>query len=152
MNESNMTIIEIGGVKLEVDLRHAKVIDTLRVGSRIKVLVKDYADNYKVYPGIIIGFDDFKNLPTVNIAYCKMEYSESTIVFASINAKNESGIQIVADTNEASLEVNKGEVLRKMDRAIDSLKMQIEDIEAKKAFFLNSFGTWFTHAVEGTEP
>ena len=47
-------VIEINGVKLEVDMRYAKRVDLLRIGSRVKVLVKTYSE-YKIYPGVKIG-------------------------------------------------------------------------------------------------
>lgn len=36
-------IIEVNGVKLEVDLRNARRVDEFRVGSPVKVLVKNYS-------------------------------------------------------------------------------------------------------------
>lgn len=47
---SETTIIEINGVKLEIDLRHAKRIDNLRVGDTVKVLRKRYDDSYESFP------------------------------------------------------------------------------------------------------
>src|SRR5690606_28503543 len=68
------TIIEVNGVKLEVDLRTAKRVDELRVGDRVKVLTKDYRGEYEVHAGTIVGFEPFENLPTVIVAYLKRDY------------------------------------------------------------------------------
>lgn len=68
MNDQNKRVIEINGVKLEVDMRYAKRVDELRVGSKVKVLNKEYS-SYKVYPGVIVGFEEFDNLPTIVVAY-----------------------------------------------------------------------------------
>lgn len=35
-------IVEINGVKIEVDMRTAKRVDSFRVGDNVKVLDKDY--------------------------------------------------------------------------------------------------------------
>lgn len=54
--ENGKTIIEVNGVKLEVDLRTARRIDEIRIGDRVKVLIKGYSD-YKVHAGTVIGFE-----------------------------------------------------------------------------------------------
>lgn len=46
-------IIEINGVKLEIDTREAVSIDTVKVGDPVKVLIKDYS-SYKSFPGVVI--------------------------------------------------------------------------------------------------
>ena len=48
MSEDQKRIIEVNGVKLEVDMRYARKIEELRVGSRVKVLIKNYS-RYSVY-------------------------------------------------------------------------------------------------------
>ena len=60
-------IVEIDGVKVEVDLRTAKRVDSFRVGDNVKILDKNYS-GYKVKPGIIVDFAEFKELPTIVIA------------------------------------------------------------------------------------
>jgi hypothetical protein len=53
MNETR--IVEINGVKLELDMRQAKLqsIDTFKVGDSVKVLIKEYGDSYKTHAGVI---------------------------------------------------------------------------------------------------
>ena len=58
-------IIEIDGVKIEVDMRTAKRIDTFKVGDNVKVLCKS-GDDFKVRPGVIIDFCNFKEKPTIS--------------------------------------------------------------------------------------
>ena len=45
-------VVEIEGVKVEVDLRTAKKVDTYRVGDAIRVLVKSYS-GWDTHPGVI---------------------------------------------------------------------------------------------------
>ena len=40
MSDEQKRIVEIGGVKIEVDLRTAKRVDSYRVGDPVKVLTK----------------------------------------------------------------------------------------------------------------
>ena len=65
---SEKRIVEIDGVKIEVDLRTAKRIDTFSVGDNVKVLCKKYNDDYEVKPGIITDFANFKEKPTIVVA------------------------------------------------------------------------------------
>ena len=51
----NQNQIEIRGQKLELDTRVAVRADVIKVGSRVKLLKKDYS-GHKVLHGIIIGF------------------------------------------------------------------------------------------------
>jgi hypothetical protein len=53
MSEETKRVIEINGVKMEVDMRYAKRVDELRIGSRVKVLIKEYS-SYKIYLGVSI--------------------------------------------------------------------------------------------------
>jgi len=72
-------IIEINGVKMQVDLRYAKRIEEIKVGSRVKVLMKKYNEHYEVKHGVVIGFEPFKNLPTIIISTATVDYSESKV-------------------------------------------------------------------------
>lgn len=144
MNEQTTTI-EIHGAKFEVDLRHAKRIDTLRVGDRVKVLVKRYQD-YAVYPGTVIGFDPFKELPTVVIAYLQHDYSSAEVKFVYFNAQTKE-TEIVKAIDADALELNRGEVLRQMDKAIEAKRAEVIDLEAKRAYFLANFRAYFPETV-----
>ena len=64
--DKQTTIIEVNGIKLEVDLRTAKRVDQLRVGDRVKVLNKAY-DGYEVLPGTVVCFEPFEKLPTTSV-------------------------------------------------------------------------------------
>ena len=61
--ESEKTIIEVNGVKLEVDMRTARRIEEIRIGSPVKLLTKVTYGGNKVHPGIVISFEPFKDLP-----------------------------------------------------------------------------------------
>jgi len=136
------TVVEINGVKMEVDLRTARTIDTYKVGDRVKVLVKKYSDNYETHHGVIVAFDNFENLPTITVCYITTGYS-GDLSFAYINSKSKD-IELVACNDDVLIE--KGEVLARLQKQIDLKKAEIEDIERKMRYFEDRFGTWFkTH-------
>ena len=62
--------VEINGVKFEVDMDTAKRIDTFKVGDNVLLLDKRY-NSSEIYTGVILGFYNFKELPTIQVAYFK---------------------------------------------------------------------------------
>jgi hypothetical protein len=143
MESTQKQIIEINGVKMEVDMRHAKRIEHLAIGSRVKCLIKGYGAEYKVLPGVIVGFEPFQNLPSIVVAYLDTDYSSASIKFKSYNAQC-SDFEIVADVDNNALEVNKTDILNKFDRELERKRLEMEEIEQKRDFFTKTFGVYFT--------
>ena len=137
-------IIEVNGVKLEVDLRNAKRIDNFRVGDSIKVLLKTYSD-YKSYIGVIVGFDNFEKHPTIVIAYLDVEYSSASIRFAYYNSDSKD-IEI-APVNNYDIPHSKVSVLDMMDRDINKKEEELRDMKSKREYFLNMFGKYFEDKI-----
>jgi len=140
------TIIEINGVKMEVDLRSAKRVDELKVGDPVKVLIKEYSD-YKIHQGIIVGFDMFQELPTISLAYIESSYSETALKFKFFNSKTE-GIEIVPANDDDLLSLEKDDVIKGMDREITKAELKVRELEAKKEYFLTKFGAFWQQIVD----
>jgi translation elongation factor EF-1alpha len=135
------TIIEVNGVKMEVDLRQAKRIDTLQVGDRVKVLIKGYSD-YKVHAGTVIGFEPFKALPTVIVAYLDKDYSSVNVKFLYFNANTKES-EIVKAIDDDQLDIDKATVLQQFERELQKKRDEISDIEAKRDFFIANFKAYW---------
>ena len=133
-------IIEINGVKMEIDLRTAKVIDNYKVGDNIKILVKDY-ENFKSYLGTIIGFDEFEKTPTIVIAYLKTSYGAASVEFVYYNSKTKD-VEI-CPLNNWDLPVSKQQVLDRFDAEIERKKNELSEMEQKRKMFLTLFGKYF---------
>lgn len=140
MNE-HTRIVEINGIRVEVDLRNAKRVDTYRVGDPVKVLRKRYGDTYETLPGIISGFDEFKNLPTITVAFV----ANGALEFVGYNAKSGGDLEIVA-ADRGTLHMEKADVLRLMDRQLAEAEMKVEDLRQRRAYFLARFGAYFENA------
>src|SRR5690625_1881074 len=96
-------IIEINGIKMEVDTRYARRIDTFQVGTKVKILLKQ--DGYggkdtKVYSGVIVGFEPFDSLPTIVVCYLEIDYSGAHIKFAYVNTATDKKWEIVAAVDD----------------------------------------------------
>ena len=138
---SEKTIIEVNGVKLEVDLRHAKRIDTLAVGDRVKVLVKQYSD-YAVHAGTIIGFEPFQNLPTVIVAYLVKDYNSTSIKFLYYNAQSKE-VEVIKAIDDDQLDIDKATVLQQFDREMQKKRDELADLEEKRSFFVSNFKAYW---------
>lgn len=141
METENTRIIEINGIKMEVDLRHAKRIDQFKVGDNVKVLVKEYSDDYRSYIGTIIGFDNFEKTPTIVIAYLKTEYSGADIKFLYYSGKTKD--TEITNLNMWDIPITKSEVLRKFEKEIDLKQNEIKELNNKKELFEKLFGKYF---------
>lgn len=135
------TIIEVNGVKLEVDLRHAKRIDQMQIGSRVKCLVKSY-DSYDTKPGVVVGFEPFPSKPSIVVAYLDTGYGSAGLKFKTFNDATKD-FEIVPDLDNNALEVDKAGVVEHFDREIAKKQLELRELEEKKAFFLAKFGAFF---------
>lgn len=143
-DSAQMTVIEVNGVKLEVDLRHAKRIDQLQVGSRVKCLTKTYSE-WVTRPGVVVGFEPFPTKPTIVVAYLETGYASAGLVFKSFNSDTKD-FEVVADLDQNSLEIDKAGVLETFDRELAKKELELRELREKKNFFLTKFGAFFADA------
>jgi len=144
--ENTKKIIEINGVKLEVDMREAREISSYKVGDKVKLLVKEYS-SYQPYFGTIVGFDNFQNLPTITVAYLKTDYNGADIKFAYINAKSSDKdsnfVAEICPARDVDAVLEKGTIVEQFDKQILKAREQVNELERKKKFFLDNFGKYF---------
>jgi hypothetical protein len=130
-------IIEINGVKIEVDLRTAKVIDQYRVGDSIKLLRKRYSD-WEVCPAVILAFTEFKKLPTLELLYIA---NTSDVQFIAFNA--ESKDMEIAPFNQYEMNFQKEDVINRLESDINSKRESLRVAEEKLKAFNELFGKIF---------
>jgi small nuclear ribonucleoprotein (snRNP)-like protein len=138
----NKKIIEINGVKLEVDLSTARRISEYKVGDNVKVLIKGYS-NYTSYVGVITGFDDFMNKPAINIAYIDSSYSTADIKFLNFYEGCEAEI---CPTNDLDLNFNKETVISYLESNIRSAELKLQQEKMKLEYFEKNFSKYFEEA------
>ena len=139
-NKEFIREIEINGIKLEVDLRTCKRVDTFKVGDNVKVLKKNY-DNYSVYSGVIVDFVAFKQKPAIVVAYFNQDYSGVSIKFETIT-EDSKDIEI-APCLPHELKLNKARVLDKFDLQIADKEREADELRQKKQYFIDNFGKFF---------
>ena len=133
-------IVEINGVKMEVDLREAKTVDTYRVGDHVKVLVAEYADSMKAHAGAIIGFDNFKSKPTIVVAYLDAQYGKAEVKLAYIFEGSKTEIVHASD---GDVPFSKAQVLELLDRDVAAKQKALDESHWHKERFEAWFGRHF---------
>lgn len=136
---SDKRIIEVNGVKLEVDLSTARKVEEYRIGDVVKVLIKEYG-TYKSHAGTIVGFDPFKERPTIIIAYLT-DTHEPDVKFVYFH-KDSVEIEICPACAD-DLSFSKESVVESMNRKIAKLKVEVSDIEQRRDFFMDKFSHHF---------
>jgi hypothetical protein len=131
--------IEINGQTFEVK-DSAKKIDSYKVGDPIKVLIKGYGNDYTVYHGIIIGFNDFKQKPAINIAYINLDYSNAEIKFKTYT--DGSDIEIAPVTELELIRFKTDDAIDKMRRTIEQKENELKDLKDKFQFFIENCGAF----------
>lgn len=134
-------IIEIGGIKMEVDLRYAKTIDSYKIGDNIKVLKKEYGDSFKSYPGVIVGFDNFQQRPTIVIAYLKIDYSDAKVEFLYLT-QDTKDFEICPMVGMDAV-IDRASAVETLDREIVKAEEKLAELKLRKAYFLQNFGKYF---------
>ena len=133
--------IEINGIKVEVDLRTCKRIDTFKIGDNVKVLKKQYGEEYKVYSGVIVDFVNFKECPSLVVAYFENSYSGVNIKFETIT-KDSKDIEI-APCLPHEMKLNKDRVIDKFDIEIAAKEREADELRQKKQYFIDNFEKFF---------
>jgi hypothetical protein len=147
MSEENKRIVEVNGIKLEVDLRTAKVIDFFKVGDPVRVFhPKDDYRNAEIRPGVIVGFCEFDKNPAIQILELKYDYSgvtfETVIIAEGIN----NNLQITPYEKHEGL-ISQADVVTKFDRLIQQKELELSDLKLKKKYFIDDFAKVFSQIV-----
>lgn len=131
-------VVEINGIKMEVDMRTARRVDTFKVGDNVKVLGKTYNETHEIKPGIIVDFAMFKELPTIIVAVFEEGSWSSTprISFEYIN--NESEKEIIFASDE-EIRLSKEGVIEKFEREIQKKKNEWQDLQNQLEYFKKHF-------------
>ena len=138
MSEDCKKIIEINGVKMEVDLRQAKVVDSYRVGDSVKVLEKRYNETYEVNYGAIIGMADFQKLPTIELLVVN---HDGNVKFLSYNANTKD--TEIAPLNPQEIRFDYENIFQILDRKIQQEENELREAKERKRAFVDAFGTIF---------
>jgi hypothetical protein len=147
MSEENKRIVEIDGVKLEVDLRTAKVVDHYKIGDPVRVLhpSTDY-NSAAINPGVIVGFCEFESHPAIEILELKSEYNGINFNMVTIISGQKSNVQIAPYDKYEGL-ISQADVVTRFDRQIQQKELELADLKLKKKYFIDDFSKAFKQII-----
>ena len=134
-------IVEIKGIKVDFDERSAKTLESYKVGDHVRVLIKKYGDAYEVRYGMLIDFANFKEMPTIVVAYISDGYSETPLQFAYINSSSKDIEICPLDPKDELLD--RQYYLDKIDREIEKKQLEIVELNKKRKYMIEKLGTLF---------
>lgn len=136
-------VIEIGGIKMEVDMRRAVKIEYYKVGTNVRILKKSssYGEDLKTFGGVIVGFDQFEKQPSILIAYLESSYGDTEIKFLTYNKQTKDVEICVADANFVPFQ--KSTVIQMLNNKISGAEHDLLEAKAKKEYFVKNFDKYF---------
>lgn len=134
-------MITINGQEFELSPKKPDV-KTMRVGDRVKLLIKGY-NEWKTYPGIIMSVDDFKTHPTINIVYLNMDYRSSEIKTVAFNDDTKDVEVVFLQEDDRTLDIDQGAIMDNFNRLIEAKKAELADLFYKQEYFRKNFGKFF---------
>lgn len=138
----------IGSLVLAASREAAIRAEVLRVGDAVRLLEKPGSfGEAKVHTGVIVGFEPFKDMPTVQIAYIEHSYSKAELKLLAYTEGNEK-YDVVAAPKDFLLEVERDRVLEYFDAETRKLQGEIDTLRRKRAYFEQHFGKLFAE-IEG---
>ena len=138
-------MVIVDGVKMELDMRTAKLaqIDVFKIGDPVKIMITKYSTP-ECYTGAIVGFDNFKDNPTILVAYLDSSNANIKIVAFNKETKEVS----ICRANDADIPFAKSDILEELDRKISSKEQELRDAKQAKEYFLKYFGKCFKLSQE----
>lgn len=146
-NEDERRIIEINGIKMEVDMRTAKKVDNFKVGDPVKVLDMSMSYTSPVQKaGVIVGFAEFKKSPAIEIMVLKDEYDGVNFEFITIATHTDSKYEMIHYNSYESL-FTQSNILDKFNRLIEKKELEVEELKRKKKYYIDDFHKAFEQII-----
>ena len=141
MNDiANIQNFAVGAITLAASRDGAVRAEILKVGDAVRVLDKSGYSGPKVSTGVIVGFEPFKELPTVIVAYIEVEYSKAEMKMLYFNDKSEK-FEILAAAPDSNIEIERSRVLDWFDSEEKKSLAAVDEVRAKRRYFEKYFGS-----------
>lgn len=141
MNEvANIQNFAVGAITLAASRDAAVRAEVLRVGDAVRVMSKPSYGSPKVSTGVIVGFEPFKELPTVIVAYIECDYSKAEMKMLYFNDKA-TEFEILPAAPDTNIEIEKSRVLDWFDSEEQKALASVDEVRAKRRYFDKYFGS-----------
>jgi hypothetical protein len=147
--DENKRIVEIDGIKVEVDLRTAKVINHYKIGDPVRVLHSGESYGCGIKTGVIVGFCEFEKNPAIEILELDYDYSGTNFKLITIISGQKNQVQIAPYDKYEGL-ISQTDVVTRFDREIQKKELELADLKLKKKYFIDDFSKAFERIVPTT--
>lgn len=137
-------LVEINGQKFALEYRTAVRVDTLRVGDRVRVLVKEgYSAKSAVKSGVIVGFEPFAALPSIVVAYLSADLTSAEVKFVTFNSETKD-VEIVKAVEGEESEFDREHAIKMLDRDILKATDALTVARQRRQYFLDHFRCYWS--------
>jgi hypothetical protein len=135
----DITQFVVGAVTIAASRQAAIRAEILKVGDPVRVLTKPSYGDPKVSTGVIVGFEPFKEQPTVVVAYIESEYGKAELKILAYSEKTKD-VEILAAPEGINMMVERARVLEYFDQEERKKLAELAELKAKRAYFERYFG------------
>jgi hypothetical protein len=132
----------VGAVTVAASREAAIRAEVLKIGDPVRVLVKASYGDPKVHTGVIVGFEPFKELPTVIVAYVETDWSKSELKILAYSDKT-TDVELIAAPPNVNIDIERSRVLDYFNSEERKKLAELDELKAKRAYFDRYFGKFF---------
>lgn len=140
-------IIEVNGIKMEMDMRTASVqsIDTFKVGDAVMVLIKEDSKT-QALPAVITAFANFKEKPTIVVHYLRESWSSVELKVAYINSDTTDTQIVLVEDGVKSFESSR--IKEKFEKEVRNAEDELLKKQRQLDNFNRTFGMLCSEIIE----
>lgn len=142
-----ITQFAVGAITVAASREAAVRAEVLKVGDPVRVLTKPSYGDPKVSTGVIVGFEPFKELPTVVVAYIETEWNKSELKILAYSEKTKD-VEILAAPEGVNIEIERSRVLDYFNSEERKKLAELDEIKAKRAYFDRYFGKFIAQVPQ----
>lgn len=140
----------VGAVTIAANRNQAIRAEVLKVGDPVRVLIKPGYGSPEVHTGVIVGFEPFKERPTIIIAYIEVSYNKAEMKMLYFNGNDKQDAEILAAPEDINIDIERSRVLDWFDSEERKKLAEVDEIRAKRQYFERYFGSLVSQiTVEG---
>lgn len=137
----------VGAVTIAASRNQAIRAEVLKVGDPVRVLIKPSYGTPEVHTGVIVGFEPFKERPTIIIAYIEQAYNKAEMKMLYFNGNEKQDAEILAAPQDINIDVERSRVLDWFNAEEQKKLAEVDEIRLKRQYFNRYFGSLVSQIV-----
>ena len=138
----------VGAVTIAANRNQAIRAEILKVGDAVRVLIKPSYGTPEVHTGVIVGFEPFKEWPTIIIAYIEHSYNKSEMKMLYFNGNEKQDAEILSAPQDINIDIERSRVIDWFNTEEQKKLAEVDEIRAKRQYFNRYFGNLVSQVIE----